>query len=59
MGYSEAVLRRAKARLAEAREERERENYERMQSVYRKAPRLRELDGLLRATMAKVMTVLR
>lgn len=57
MGYSEAVLRRAKARLAEAREERERENYERMQSVYRKAPRLRELDGLLRATMAKVMTV--
>lgn len=55
MAYSEAVLRRAKARLAGAKEEQDRENYLRIQSIYRRAPRLRELDQQLRATMAKVM----
>lgn len=57
MGYSEGVLRRAKARLAEAREERERENQFRIQSIYQRTPRLREIDQQLRATMAKVMAL--
>ena len=57
MAYSETVLRRAKARLAEAREEQDRENHFRIQSIYERVPRLRELDRQLRATMAKVMAV--
>lgn len=55
MAYSEVALRRAKARLAEAKEEQDRENHLRIQSIYRRVPRLRELDQQLRSTIAKVM----
>lgn len=57
MAYSETVLRRAKARLAEAREEHDRDNHYRVQAIYNRVPRLREIDRQLRATMAKVMAV--
>ncbi len=55
MAYSETVLHRAAARLAEAREEQDRENHFRIQSIYERVPRLREIDRQLRATVAKVM----
>ena len=53
MAYSSEVVRRARARLAEAREERERENREHLRIAYEQAPRLREIDRQLRLTMAK------
>ena len=52
MAYSQEVLRRARARLAEAKEDRESENREHLQSAYRQVPRLQEIDRQLRATMA-------
>lgn len=53
MAYSSEVVRRARARLAEAKEDRERENREHLRIAYEQAPRLREIDRLLRVTMAK------
>ncbi len=53
MAYSEEVLRRARARLAMAKEDRESENREHLQEAYAKLPRLQEIDRLLRLTMAK------
>ena len=52
MAYSAEVLRRARARLAMAREDRESENREHLQIAYNQVPRLREIDIQLRATMA-------
>ena len=52
MAYSAEVLRRARARLAMAREDRESENREHLQIAYQRVPRLREIDIQLRATMA-------
>ena len=56
MAYSDAVLRRARARLAEARSDREAENDRRIRAIYDAHPRLWEIDRQLRATAAKVMT---
>ena len=53
MAYSSEVVRRARARLAEAREDRERENREHLRIAYEQAPRLKEIDRQLRLTMAK------
>ena len=53
MAYSSEVVRRARARLAEAREDRERKNREHLRIAYEQAPRLREIDRQLRLTMAK------
>ena len=53
MAYSSEVVRRARARLAEAREERERENREHLRIAYEQAPRLKEIDRQLRLTMVK------
>ncbi len=53
MAYSAEVIRRARARLAEAREDRESENREHLQIAYNQVPRLREIDRQLRATMAQ------
>ena len=55
MAYSEAVLRRAKARLDEARTGRELENDRRVRAIYDAHPRLAEIDRQLRSTMAQVM----
>ncbi len=52
MGYSAEVVRRARARLAEAREERESENRQHLAYAYEKVPRLRQIDMELRRTMA-------
>jgi len=55
MAYSEEVLRRAKARLAEARQEQQ-ETYEaHLQEAYARYPRLQEIDRQLRGTMAQVV----
>ena len=52
MAYSADVVRRARARLAEARADRESENQEHLQRAYTQVPRLREIDRQLRRTMA-------
>ncbi len=53
MGYSAEVVSRARRRLAEAREDRESENRQHLTEAYRKVPRIREIDMLLRQTMVK------
>ncbi len=53
MAYSAEVLRRARARLAEAKEDRDSENREHLQIAYAQVPRLREIDRQLRMTMAQ------
>ena len=52
MAYSAEVVARARARLAEAREDRESENRQHMAQAYEQVPRIREIDMLLRRTMA-------
>ena len=53
MAYSPEVLARARRRLEEAREEKDRENREHLAIAYEKVPRIREIDRQLRITMAK------
>lgn len=53
MAYSSEVVRRARARLAQAKDDRERENREHLEQAYQVAPRLKEIDRQLRLTMAK------
>ena len=52
MAYSKEVVRRARQRLETAKAEREAENLHRLQEAYRKVPRLKEIDILLRKSMA-------
>lgn len=52
MGYSAQVLQRARARLAEAKADRESENQQHLMQAYEQVPRLREIDRQLRLTMA-------
>ena len=53
MAYSAEVMQRARARLAQAKEDRESENRQHLQEAYQQVPRLREIDMELRRTMAK------
>ena len=53
MAYSAEVVRRARARLAQAKSDRELENREHLLRAYEQAPRLKEIDRQLRLTMAK------
>ena len=53
MAYSAEVVRRARARLAQAKEDRESENREHLANAYAKVPRIREIDMQLRRTMAQ------
>lgn len=53
MGYSADVVRRARARLAQAKEERDSENRQHLAIAYEQVPRIREIDRQLRITMAK------
>lgn len=53
MAYSKEVVARARARLAQAREDRESENRDHLARAYAKLPRLRELDVELRRTMVE------
>ena len=52
MGYSAEVIRRTRARLAEAKADRESKNQRNLQQAYAEQPRLREIDKQLRITMA-------
>ena len=52
MGYSAQVMQRARARLAEAKADRESENQQHLAAAYEQVPRLREIDRQLRMTMA-------
>lgn len=51
MPYSAEVIQRARARLAQAKEDRESENRQHLETAYRKVPRIREIDLQLRRTM--------
>ena len=53
MGYSTEVIQRARARLAQAKEDRESENRQHLAEAYRNVPRIREIDMELRRTMAQ------
>ena len=53
MAYSAEVVRRARARLAQAKEDRESENRQHLAEAYAKVPRIREIDMELRRTMAQ------
>lgn len=57
MAYSEEVLRRARARLEQARFERERENEEHRRIAYERYPRLAEIDRELRHSMIQLTSV--
>ena len=52
MAYSKEVVQRARARLAQAKEDRESENRQHLAEAYDRIPRLRQIDILLRRTMA-------
>lgn len=56
MAYSEQVLRRARARLEQAKAEHERENEQLRADAYRRFPRLQELDRELRLTMTQLVS---
>ena len=53
MAYSAEVIRRARERLAQAKEDRESENRQHLAEAYQKVPRIREIDLQLRRTMAQ------
>lgn len=55
MAYSEQVLHRARARLEQAKAEREQENAAHRADAYARYPRLAEIDNELRHTMAELM----
>ena len=52
MAYSAEVVKRARARLAQAKEDRESENRQHLAQAYARVPRIREIDMQLRRTMA-------
>ena len=53
MGYSAEVVRRARDRLAQAREDRASEDRQHLAEAYERVPRIREIDRELRVTMAQ------
>ncbi len=53
MAYSAEVVKRARARLAQAKEDRESENRQHLAEAYAKVPRIKEIDLELRRTMAQ------
>ena len=53
MAYSAEVVKRARERLAQAREDRESENRQHLAEAYSRVPRIREIDIQLRRTMAQ------
>ncbi len=53
MPYSTQIVRRARARLAQAKADRESENQEHLARAYAAVPRLRQIDFELRRTMAQ------
>ena len=53
MAYSVEVVKRARARLAQAKEDLESENRQHLTEAYARVPRIREIDMELRRTMAQ------
>jgi len=53
MAYSAEIVKRARARLAQAKEDRESENRQHLAEAYARVPRIREIDLELRRTMAQ------
>ena len=53
MAYSAEVVKRARDRLAQAKEDRESENRQHLAEAYAKVPRIREIDLELRRTMVQ------
>ena len=53
MAYSAEVVKKARARLAQANEDRESENRQHLAIAYARVPRIREIDMQLRRTMAQ------
>ena len=53
MAYSPEVVKRARARLAQAKEDRESENRQHLAQAYARLPRIKEIDLQLRRTMAQ------
>lgn len=53
MAYSAEVVKRARARLAQAKEDRESENRQHLAEAYARVPRIKEIDMQLRRTMAQ------
>lgn len=56
MAYSEQVLQRARARLEQAKLERERENERHREIAYARYPRLEEIDRTLQTTMSSLLS---
>lgn len=54
MSYSSEIISRARARLEQAKAEREAENDQHLRRAYAQYPRLKEIDKELRITMAEV-----
>ena len=52
MAYSSEIVRKARAALAAMKEEREAQTQQRLHTVYNAIPRVREIDNLLRQSMA-------
>ena len=52
MAYSSEVVRRARRRLEQAKADRESENQQHLQQAYARVPRIKEIDLLLRRSMA-------
>ena len=52
MAYSAEVVRRARARLASEKADRESKALQHLQAAYAQVPRIQEIDGLLRRSMA-------
>lgn len=55
MGYDGKILRRALRRFEEDRRQREERFQERRENIFRRQPRLREIDGELRSTMSRIL----
>ena len=56
MAYSEAVLRRAQARLAQEKADCEAESTARIETIYTRLPRLREIDRAMRQSISKAVS---
>ena len=57
MSYEQNVVQRASARLLRRREIRERKRYDLEQELYRRQPKLRELDRAIRGTMTELTEI--
>ena len=57
MAYSENVIRRAQARLAQEKADRESESNARIAEIYLKYPRLHEIDRAMRQSVSKAVAV--